>query len=67
MVELLAFQDRLQHYADQRINLDLDDGVAYNYTLFAGNETVDGIVYEDSYLKMDQLYKASQWKRELLS
>ncbi len=67
VAELLAFQDRLQHYADRRIALDLDDGVAYNYTLFAGDETVGGVVYEDGYLKLEGLYKASQWKRDLLA
>ena len=67
VAELLAFQDRLQYYADQRIELDLDDGVVYNYTLFAGDDSVDRIVYQDSHLKMDQLYKASRWKRDLLA
>ena len=57
VAELLSFQDRLQHYADKKIDLDLDDGVAYNYTRFAGDETgkgaVDGIIYKDGYLKME--------------
>lgn len=65
--ELRDFQERLQHYADRRISLDLDDGVAYNYTLFAGDDKVGGIVYEGSDLKMEQLVKASDWKRELLA
>ena len=26
-VELLAFDEKLRHYADRRITLDLDDGV----------------------------------------
>lgn len=59
--ELLSFQDRLQHAADQRIELDLDDGVAYNYTLFGG------LVYEGPELKLADLYKRSEWKRELLA
>lgn len=58
--ELQAYQEALQHHADQRITLDLDDGVAYNYTLLAG------LLYQGSDLKLDQLLKASQWKRDLL-
>lgn len=33
-VELAAFDDLLRHYADQRIALDLDDGVKVNYGKF---------------------------------
>jgi len=33
-VELLAFDEKLRHYADQRIKLDLDDGVKVNYGKF---------------------------------
>jgi type II restriction/modification system DNA methylase subunit YeeA len=33
-VELLAFDEKLRHYADQRIALDLDDGVKVNYGKF---------------------------------
>ena len=33
-VELVAFDDLLRHYADQRIALDLDDGVKVNYGKF---------------------------------
>jgi hypothetical protein len=33
-VELLAFDEKLRHYADQRISLDLDDGVKVNYGKF---------------------------------
>jgi len=33
-VELLAFDEKLRHYADMRINLDLDDGVKVNYGKF---------------------------------
>lgn len=32
--ELLAFDEQLRHYADQRIRLDLDDGVKVNYGKF---------------------------------
>ena len=60
-LELRDYQAKLQTIADQRIKLDLDDGVAYNYTLF------EGIVYEGSDLKMADLKKKSQWKRDLLA
>ena len=33
-VELLAFDEKLRHYADMRISLDLDDGVKVNYGNF---------------------------------
>ena len=33
-VELLAFDEKLRHYADRRITLDLDDGVKVNYGKF---------------------------------
>ena len=33
-LELLAFDEKLRHYADQRIRLDLDDGVKVNYSKF---------------------------------
>ena len=32
--ELSAFDEKLRHYADQRITLDLDDGVKVNYAKF---------------------------------
>lgn len=32
--ELLAFDEKLRHYADRRITLDLDDGVKVNYGKF---------------------------------
>jgi hypothetical protein len=32
--ELLAYDEQLRHYADMRINLDLDDGVKVNYGKF---------------------------------
>jgi type II restriction/modification system DNA methylase subunit YeeA len=59
-LELRDYQAKLQHLADARIKLDLDDGVAYNYTQFKG------LVYEGADLKMADLEKASQWKRDLL-
>ena len=34
LVELLAFDEKLRHYADMRITLDLDDGVKVNYGKF---------------------------------
>jgi type II restriction/modification system DNA methylase subunit YeeA len=33
-VELLAYDEKLRHYADRRIQLDLDDGVKVNYGKF---------------------------------
>jgi type II restriction/modification system DNA methylase subunit YeeA len=33
-VELLAYDEKLHHYADLRIKLDLDDGVKVNYSKF---------------------------------
>jgi type II restriction/modification system DNA methylase subunit YeeA len=33
-IELRAFDELLRHYADQRITLDLDDGVKVNYAKF---------------------------------
>ena len=33
-VELSSFDEKLRHYADQRISLDLDDGVKVNYGKF---------------------------------
>ncbi len=59
-LELRDYQAKLQHLADARIKLDLDDGVAYNYTQFKG------LVYEGADLKIADLEKASQWKRDLL-
>ncbi len=34
--ELQVFDEKLRHYADQRISLDLDDGVKLNYGKFGG-------------------------------
>ena len=33
-LELREFDEKLRHYADQRISLDLDDGVKANYGKF---------------------------------
>jgi hypothetical protein len=33
-IELLAYDEKLRHYADMRIALDLDDGVKVNYAKF---------------------------------
>ena len=33
-LELLTYDEKLRHYADQRITLDLDDGVKVNYGKF---------------------------------
>jgi len=38
--ELQAFDEQLRHYADQRIRLDLDDGMKVNYGKF-GNLLAD--------------------------
>jgi hypothetical protein len=32
--ELLTFEEKLKHFADQKISLDLDDGVKVNYGKF---------------------------------
>ncbi|MFN5818087.1 MAG: SAM-dependent methyltransferase, partial [Pseudanabaena sp.] len=57
-LELREYQAKLQHSADKRIAIDLDDGVAYNYTLF------EGLVYEGAELKMADLKKNSESKRK---
>lgn len=59
--ELADYQAKLQTVADRRIQLDLDDGVAYNYTRFKG------LVYEGADLKMADLEKKAQWKLDLLN
>ncbi len=61
IVELRAYDEKLRHLADQRISLDLDDGVAYNYW------RMRGLVYEGTDLKMADLERKSQWKRDLLA
>lgn len=61
LAEIRDYDEKLRHAADQRIRLDLDDGVTYNYTLF------EGLLYEGSDLKMADLKKRSKWKSELLA
>lgn len=58
--ELALYQAKLQTVSDRRIAIDLDDGVAYNYTRFKG------LVYEGNDLKMADLEKKAQWKLDLL-
>jgi type II restriction/modification system DNA methylase subunit YeeA len=45
-IELLAYDEKLRHYADMRITLDLDDGVKVNYAKFgdlvAESKTITG-------------------------
>ena len=49
--ELALFDEKLRHYADQRISLDLDDGVKVNYAKFgdllAEVRAVTGTMEED--------------------
>lgn len=59
-LELREYQAKLQNLADAKIKLDLDDGVAYNYTRFKG------LVYQGTELEMAKLEKAAKWKLELL-
>ena len=40
-IELLAYDEKLRHYADMRITLDLDDGVKVNYSKFG--DLLDGV------------------------
>ncbi len=40
-LELLAYDEKLRHYADMRITLDLDDGVKVNYGKFG--DLLDGV------------------------
>ena len=35
LAEVRVFDEKLRHYADQRIKLDLDDGVKVNYGKFS--------------------------------
>jgi hypothetical protein len=41
LAELQAFDEKLRHYADLRIKLDLDDGVKVNYGKFSDPEVGD--------------------------
>ena len=49
--ELLTFDEKLKHYADMRIRLDLDDGVKVNYgkfgDLLAESKAICGAKEED--------------------
>ncbi|MGI2092638.1 BREX-1 system adenine-specific DNA-methyltransferase PglX [Shewanella oncorhynchi] len=51
-VELREFDDKLKHYADMRISLDLDDGVKVNYgkfgDLLADVKAITGSASEDN-------------------
>ncbi|WP_411690638.1 BREX-1 system adenine-specific DNA-methyltransferase PglX [Acinetobacter towneri] len=51
-VELREFDDKLKHYADMRISLDLDDGVKVNYgkfgDLLADVKAITGSAPEDN-------------------
>lgn len=51
-VELREFDDKLKHYADMRISLDLDDGVKVNYgkfgDLLADVQAITGSAPEDN-------------------
>lgn len=51
-VELREFDDKLKHYADMRISLDLDDGVKVNYgkfgDLLADVKAITGSATEDN-------------------
>lgn len=81
VAEVHRYDTTLQHAADLRIALDLDDGVAYNYWLMsaaglnylttrAGGEALKGLqdlVYAGTDLKLADLEKKSQWKRDLLA
>ena len=57
LLELRDYQERLLPMADKRLELDLDDGVAYNYSL------LEGLVYDGADLKIEDLKRKSSWKR----
>ncbi|GGI84336.1 BREX-1 system adenine-specific DNA-methyltransferase PglX [Deinococcus wulumuqiensis] len=81
VAEVHKYDTTLQHAANLRPVLDLDDGVAYNYWLMsaaglsyltgrAGGAGVTGLqdlVYAGTDLKLADLEKKSQWKRDLLA
>ncbi len=63
IVEIRKYDELLKHFADKKIEIDLDDGVAYNYTRFGNPEKGGGdLVYYDTYFKKDDLLKACEWK-----
>lgn len=81
IAEVHRYDESLKHAADLRIPLDLDDGVAYNYWLMsaAGQDYLTArltgkglkggqdLVYSGTDLKLADLEKKSQWKRDLLA
>ncbi|WP_227978697.1 BREX-1 system adenine-specific DNA-methyltransferase PglX, partial [Deinococcus terrestris] len=77
IAEVHKYDESLRHAADLKIPLDLDDGVAYNYWLMSapGLEYLTGrplkglsdLVYTGTDLKMADLERKSQWKRDLLA
>ena len=81
VAEVHKYDESLKHGADMQIPLDLDDGVAFNYWLMsaagqnylterAGRGVVKGLqdlVYSGTDLKLADLEKKSQWKRDLLA
>lgn len=76
IAEVHRYDESLKHAADLRISLDLDDGVAYNYWLMGaaglqyrtGHEVkgLQDLVYTGTDLKLTDMEKKSQWKRDLL-
>lgn len=81
IAEVHRYDESLKHAADLRLTLDLDDGVAYNYWLMSAagqqyltqrltGKVIKGsqdLVYSGTDLKLADLEKKSQWKRDLLA
>ncbi|MRN24715.1 BREX-1 system adenine-specific DNA-methyltransferase PglX [Romboutsia ilealis] len=55
LVECVAYDQVIAHVANQRIGIDLDDGVKVNYQMFQGVEVPQGDGKKD--LKADLLFK----------
>ena len=55
LVECVAYDQVIAHVANQRIEIDLDDGVKFNYQRFQGVEVPQGDGKKD--LKADLLFK----------
>ena len=55
LVECVAYDQVIAHVANQRIGIDLDDGVKVNYQKFQGVEVPQGDGKKD--LKADLLFK----------
>lgn len=55
LVECVAYDQVIAHVANQRISIDLDDGVRVNYQKFQGVEVTMGDIKKD--LKADLLFK----------